>query len=96
VSCPEGVRLGIKVFDHRGRFLERQHVTHSYCELSAIADPSSVGLCLGKSMSDCASSVDCDQEPCIDGLGLFGHSHSWSCVLLDCWIGYSSSDYCFR
>ena len=26
---------------------------------------------------------DCDQEPCVYGLGLFGHWHSWSCVLID-------------
>ena len=26
---------------------------------------------------------DCDQEPCVVGLGLFGHWHSWSCVLID-------------
>ena len=26
---------------------------------------------------------DCDQEPYVYGLGLFGHWHSWSCVLTD-------------
>ena len=26
---------------------------------------------------------DCDQEPCVCGLGLFGHWHCWSCVLID-------------
>jgi len=26
---------------------------------------------------------DCDQEPCVYGLGVFGHWHSWSCVLID-------------
>ena len=25
---------------------------------------------------------DYDQEPCVYGLGLFGHWHSWSCVLI--------------
>ena len=27
--------------------------------------------------------VICDQEPCVCGLGLFGHWHCWSCVLID-------------
>jgi len=26
---------------------------------------------------------DCDQEPCVDGLGLFGRWHNLSCVLTD-------------
>ena len=29
----------------------------------------------------------CDQELCVYGLGLFGHWHSWSCVLIDYFIG---------
>ena len=28
------------------------------------------------------STRDCDQEPCVYGLGLFGHWHSLSCVLI--------------
>jgi len=28
-----------------------------------------------------------DQEPCVYGLGLFGHWHSWSCVLIDGFTG---------
>ena len=27
--------------------------------------------------------VICDQEPCVCGLGLFGHWHCWSCVLIE-------------
>ena len=30
---------------------------------------------------------DCDQEPCVCGLGLFGHWHCWSCVLIDLGFG---------
>ena len=26
---------------------------------------------------------DCDQEPCVYGLGLFGQWYSWSCLLID-------------
>ena len=43
---------------------------------------SSLSLCVGKSTIGCVAR-DCDQERCIDGLGWFGHWHSWSCVLIE-------------
>ena len=36
-----------------------------------------------------AGLCNCDQESCVHGLGLFGHCHSWSCVLIDLLIGHS-------
>ena len=49
--------------------------------------------CAGKPTIDSVVWLrDCDQEPCVYGLGLFGHWHSWSCVLIESLIEVRLSD----
>jgi len=44
--------------------------------------PSSLSLCVARPPL-VVWLCDSDQEPCVYGLGCFGHWHSWSCILID-------------
>ena len=50
------------------------HAVASTLSLCVAFPPSVVCLC------------DCDQEPCVYGLGLFGHWQSWPCLLFDAYM----------
>ena len=50
--------------------------------LCLVAVASSLSLCVANPPS-VVWLLDCDQEPSVYGLGLFGHWHSWSCALVD-------------
>ena len=53
--------------------------------LGVHAVASSLSLCVANPPSVVWLHV-CDQEPCLYGVGLFGHWRSWSCILIDGWM----------